>query len=113
MELKSLIEIQKHTLQAKINILGRLDEDCAKFTQQSEDIKRQVQTFVDNLIATIEAKKQNNIAAASDETKRFLETMTMQKTEIENEIKIIESSLEKADTILKRSTHAEVVQLKK
>ena len=113
MELKSLIEIQKHALQAKINTLGRLDEDCAKFIQQSEDIKGQVQKFVDNLIATIEAKKQNIIAAASDETKRFLETMTMQKTEIENEIKIIKSSLEKADTILKRSTHAEVVQLKK
>ena len=113
MELKSLIEIQKYDLQAKINTLGRLNEDCIKFIQRSEDIKGQVQKFVDNLIATIEAKKQNIIAAASDETKRFLETMTMQKTEIENEIKIIESSLEKADTILKRSTHAEVVQLKK
>ena len=113
MELKSLIEIQKHDLQAKINTLGRLNEDCTKFIQRSEDIKGQVQKFVDNLIATIEAKKQNIIAAASDETKRFLETMTMQKTEIDNEIKIIKSSLEKADTILKRSTHAEVVQLKK
>ena len=48
-----------------------------------------------------------------DETKRFLETLATQKTEIESEIKIIASSLEKADTILKRSTHAEVVQLKK
>ena len=113
MELKSLIEIQKNDLQAKINTLGRLNEDCAKLMQQNEDVKRQVQKFVDNLIATIEAKKQNIIAAANDETKRFLETLTTQKTEIENEIKIIESSLEKADTILKRSTHAEVVQLKK
>ena len=113
MELKSLIEIQKHDLQAKINTLGRLNEDCTKFIQRSEDIKGQVQKFVDNLIATIEAKKQNIIAAANDKAKRFLETLTTQKTEIENEIKIIESSLEKADTILKRSTHAEVVQLKK
>ena len=113
MELKSLIEIQKHDLQAKINTLGRLNEDCAKFIQRREDIKRQVQKFVDNLISTIEAKKQNILAAANDETKRFLETLTTQKTEIENEIKIIDSSLEKADTILKRSTHAEVVQLKK
>ena len=113
MELKSLIEIQKHDLQAKINTLDRLNEDCTKFIQRSEDIKGQVQKFVDNLIATIEAKKQNIIAAANDKTKRFLETLTTQKTEIENEIKIIESSLEKADTILKRSTHAEVVQLKK
>ena len=113
MELKSLIEIQKNDLQAKINTLGRLNEDCAKLIQQSEDIKKQVQTFVDNLIATIKAKKQNIILAADEETKRFLGTLTTQKTEIESEIKIIESSLEKADTILKRSTHAEVVQLKK
>ena len=113
MELKSRIEIQKNDLQAKINTLGRLNEDCAKFIQRREDIKRQVQKFADNLIATIEAKKQNILAAANDETKRFLETLTTQKMEIDNEIKIIESSLEKADTILKRSTHAEVVQLKK
>ena len=113
MELKSLIEIQKYDLQAKINTLGRLNEDCIKFIQRSEDIKGQVQKFVDNLIATIETKKQNILAAANDETKRFLETLTTQKMEIDNEIKIIESSLEKADTILKRSTHAEVVQLKK
>ena len=113
MELKSLIEIQKHNLQAKIDTLGRLNEDYAKLIQQNDDIKRQVQKFVDNLIATIEAKKQNIIVAVDDETKRFLETLATQKTEIESEIKIIESSLEKADTILKRSTHAEVVQLKK
>ena len=112
MELKSRTEIQKNDLQAKINTLGRLNEDGAKFIQRHEDIKRQVQKFADNLIATIEAKK-HILAAANDDTKRFLATLITQKTEIENEIKIIESSLEKADTILKRSTHAEVVQLKK
>ena len=110
---KSLIEIQKHDIQAKINTLGRLDEDYAKFTQRSEDIKGQVQKLVDDLIATIEAKKQKIIVAIEDETKIFLETLATQKKEIESEIKIIESSLEKADTILKRSTRAEVVQLKK
>ena len=113
MELKSLIEIQKHDLHAKINTLGRLNEDYAKLIQQNEDIKRQVQKFVDNLIVTIEAKKQNIIVAMDNETKIFLETLSTHKKEIESEIKIIESSLEKADTILKRSTHAEVVQIKK
>ena len=113
MELKSLIEIQKHDLQAKIDTLSRLNEDYAKLIQQNDDIKRQVQKFVDNLIATIEAKKQNIIVAVDYETKIFLETRATQKKEIESEIKIIELSLEKADTILKRSTHAEIVQLKK
>ena len=113
MELKSLIQIQKHDLQAKIDTLSRLNEDYEKLIQQNDDIKRQVQKFVDNLIETIEARKQNIIVAVNDETKRFLETLATQKKEIESEIKIIASSLEKADRILKRSTHAEVVQLKK
>ena len=113
MEMKSLIEIQKRNLQAKINTMGRLNEDCAKLMQQHEDIKREVKTFVDSLISNLETKKQLLFASLEHETKRFLETLTTQKTEIESEIRIIESSLKKADTILKRSTHAEVVQMKK
>ncbi|PFX12752.1 E3 ubiquitin-protein ligase TRIM71 [Stylophora pistillata] len=109
-KIKSQIEIQKRDIQEKINTMGQLNEDCAKLIQQIEEIKRGVQTFVDNLIATIEAKKQNVFTAVEDETKRFLEALTTQKTEIECKIKIIETSLEKADIILKRSTNADVVQ---
>ncbi|XP_022810427.1 E3 ubiquitin-protein ligase TRIM71-like [Stylophora pistillata] len=113
LEMKSLIETQRRDLQAKINTMGRLTEDCAKLIQLSKDIKREVQTFVDNLIATIEAKKQNIFTAVDDETKRFLEALTTQKTETESEIKIIEESLEKAETILRRSTNVDVLQGKK
>ncbi|PFX12753.1 E3 ubiquitin-protein ligase TRIM71 [Stylophora pistillata] len=59
------------------------------------------------------AKKQNIFTKVDDETKRFLKTLTTQKTEIESETNIIEASLEKAGTFLKRSTNAEVVQEKK
>ncbi|PFX12755.1 E3 ubiquitin-protein ligase TRIM71 [Stylophora pistillata] len=63
LEMKSLIKTQRRDLQEEINTMGRLNEDCAKLIQQSNDIKREVQTFVDNLIATIEAKKQNIFTA--------------------------------------------------
>ncbi|PFX12328.1 E3 ubiquitin-protein ligase TRIM71, partial [Stylophora pistillata] len=113
LEMKSLIETHRLDLQAKINTMNRLNEDCAKLIQQSEYIKREVQTFVDNLTATIEAKKQNIFTAVDEETKRFLEALTTQKTETESEIKIIEESLEKAETILRRSTNVDVLQGKK
>ena len=112
-EMKSLIETQRRNLQAKINTVGQLNEDYAKLIQQGEDVKRDVQRFVDKLIATVEGKKQNIFASVENKTKKSLETLTTQKTEIEHQIKIIESSLEKADKHLTRSTNAEVVQLKK
>ena len=112
-EMKSLIENQRRNLQAKMNIISQLDEDCAKLIQQGEDVKRDVQTFVDNLIADIESKKQNIFSAVEKETNKSLERVTKRKTEIERHMTVIKSSLEKADKLLIRNTNAEIVQLKK
>ena len=112
-EMKSLIENQKRNLQAKMKAVSQLDEDCAKLIQQAEDVKRDVETFVDNLITAIQAKKQNIFSAVEKKTNQSLERVTKRKTEIEREIAVIKSSLEKADKLLTRSTNAEIVQLKK
>ena len=112
-KMKSLIENQRRNLQAKMNTISQLDEDCAKLIQQGEDVKRDVQTFVDNLIAIIKAKKQNVFSAVEKETNKSLESVTKRKTEIERQMTVIKSSLEKADKLLTRNTNAEIVQLKK
>ena len=96
-----------------MNVVAQLDEDYAKVIQQSETLKGNVQKFADGLIKTIQAKKQNIIDAAENQTKKSLESLTAKRGEIQRQIKIIESSLEEADKLLKRSTTAEVVQLKK
>ena len=112
-EMKSMIETQSRNLQAKMNTVRQLDENFAKLIQQGEDLKQDVQRIADNLMATIEAKKQNIIAAVETQTKKSLETVTTEKTEMEHQIEVVKSSLEKADKVLTRSTNAEVVQMKK
>ena len=112
-QIKSLIENQRRNLQAKMNAISELDEDCAKLIQQGEDVKRDVQTFVDNLIAVIETKKKNIFSAVEKERNKSLERVTKRKTEIERQITVTKSSLEKADKLLTRNTNAEIVQLKK
>ena len=112
-EMKSMIETQSRNLQAKMNTVRQLDENFAKLIQQGEDLKQDVQRIADNLMATIEAKKQNIFAAVETQTKKSLESVTTEKTTIEHQIEMIKSSLEKADKVLTRSTSAEVVQLKK
>ena len=113
LEIKSVIETQRQNLEAKMNIVSQLDEDCAQVIQQSEVLKRDVQRFADNLIKTIQAKMQNIITTVEGRTKKSIESLTAKRNEIQQQINVIESSLEEADKLFQRSTNAEVVQLKK
>ena len=112
-EIKSFIEKQRHNLQAKMNAVSRLDEDCATLIQQGEDVMREIQTFVDNLIAVIEANKKNIFTEVEKETNKSIESITRRKTEIERQMTAMKSSLERAEILFTRSTNAEIVQLKK
>ena len=67
-EMKSLIATQRRNLQAKLNVVRRLDEDYAKLIQRGEDVKQDVQRIVDNLHASIEAKKHNIFSAVENQT---------------------------------------------
>ena len=111
-QMKSLVETQRNNLKAKKNNIRQLDEDYAKLVQQGEDVKRDVQKIVDNLIAVIDAKKQNIFSAVENQTSKSLESLTKRKNKIEEQITVIESSLEEVEKLLTRSINAEVVQLK-
>ena len=113
LEIKTVIETQRHNLDEKMNVVAKLDEDYAKVIQQNENLKGDVQRFADGLIKTIQAKMQNVIDAIENQTKKSLERLTAKRGEIQQQINVIKSSLEEADKLLKRSTTTEVVQLKK
>ena len=113
LEIKSVIETQRQNLKAKMNTVSQLDEDCTRMIQQGEVLKRDVQRFADNLIKTIQAKVQNIITTVEGRTKESIESVTAKRNEIQQQINVIESSLEEADKLFQRSTNAEVVQLKK
>ena len=113
LEINTVLQKKREGLNAKLNVLAQLDEDRAKVIQQSEIAKRDVQRFADGLIKTIQAKMQNLIATVENQTKRSLESLKAKGTEIHHQVNVTESSLEEADNLLKRSTTAEVVQLKR
>ena len=113
LEIKTVIETQRRNLDKKMNVIAKLDEDYAKVIQQNKTLKGDVQRFADGLIKTIQAKTQNVIDAMENQTKKSLERLTAKRGEIQQQINVIESSLEEADKLLKRSTTAEVVQLNK
>ena len=108
-EMKDILKIHRQNLEMKKNVVRQLDEDRSQLIRQSEAVKRDVQKYADRIIAVIEAKKQNIFVAVENQTKESLESVTMEMTKIENEIKVIEQ----AAKLLTQSTNAEIVELKK
>ena len=113
LEIKTVIETQRQNLHEKMNVVAQLDEDYAKVIHQGESLKANVQKFADGLIKIIQAKTQNIISKVEKQTKKSLESLKAKRSEIQHQINVTESSLEEADKLLKRSTTAEIVQLKK
>ena len=112
-ELAGLIQTPRDNLYAKVKMVTQIDEEYAQLVQRSEDMLRDVDVFVDNLMTRLQEERQNIKSAVETETKKSLENLTTIKTVIQEEIKKIELALEKAEKLLTQSTDAEVVQLKK
>ena len=116
-DITPLVQKQNDNLREKKNIATQLDEDRAHIVQQSENMEQDVERFAENLIKTfretIQAKKKIILSELKKETKKSLETVSTKRTAVQEEIKAIESALEKADKLLTQSTSVEVVTLGK
>ena len=111
--IRTLMKTQKQNLQAKKNIASQLEETCVKVLQKSEDMKRNIQLFVKKLKAVIDAKQERVFAALENQTEKSIENLTKESSNIADDIKAMESSLEKAGKLFNRGTSAEIIQLKK
>ena len=73
-------------------------------------MKNSAKSFIVNLIKVFEAKKQELFKEVEDKAQEVIERLEEQQSEVENELQLmIETSIEKTETLLKRSTNAEIV----
>ena len=73
------------------------------------EVKSQVQSCVDQIIAIIEARKQDVFDAVDNQATKLLESLSQKKEEVEKQLKIIESAIEQTETLLKRSSSTEIL----
>ena len=112
-EAKSVIESQKERAQQMRNKIFQVDQKCATIQEEIANVKRSAQQFADNMIAVIEAKKEEIFNAAENQGKQSLERLGIQKSELEQQAQKIETGVEKAEALLERSTSAEIAQVDK
>ena len=110
LRVKSAIESRKKRAQTKRSKITKLDKSLGEVQEQAARVKRNVQEFADSIIAAIEAKKLEIFDDVERRTKASLQEIGKQKEEIEEQAKRHESEIENTETLLKRSTSAQLMQ---
>ena len=110
LRVKSAIESQRKRAQIKRSKINKLSESLNEVQEQAARVKRNVQEYADSIIAAIEAKKLEIFDDVERRTKASLQEIEKQKEEIEEQARKHESEIEDTETLLKRSTSAQLMQ---
>ena len=109
LEINSSIETLKKKALEKRNKITELIENCIEIQERTASVKSQVQIYCKNMIELIEVKEQDMLAEVEYQAEELLKRFEKQMTEIEKSAIKIETSAKTAETFLKRSNDAELV----
>ena len=107
LRVESAIKSLQWKVEEKRTEIEEIDQHIAEVHVQVADIKSKVQTSVDQTIAIIEAKKQDIFNAVDNQAKGSLEGLALRKSEVENQVKRIQSAIQETESFSKRSSGAE------
>ena len=108
-QINSMISSLKDKMVEKRKEVKKFNQKSMEVQAQVADVKSQVQTNVDQMIAIIEARKQNVFDVVDYEAKISLQSLSQKKDEVENQVKIIESAIEQAESLMKRNFSTEIL----
>ena len=109
LRMESLIKSLNEKAEEKRNEISELDQSSIDVQLQLADVKSKVQATADQMMAIIEARKQDIFGAVDNEAKESLECFALRKGEVENQLHIIESAIEETRQLLRRSSSAEIL----
>ena len=108
-QINSVITSLKDKMVEKRKKVEQFNQKSMEVQAQVADVKSQVQTNVDQMIAIIEARKQDVFDAVDDQANKSLETLSQKKDKVENQVKIIESAIEQTESLMKRNFSTEIL----
>ena len=113
LQIVSRIKSLKDIEQEKRNQVEKIEQDSMEVQVQVADVKGKVQTSAEQLIAIIEAKKQDIFNAVDKQAHDSLKGLTSKKDQIEDELKKIQSAIKRTESLLEQSSSAEILGLSK
>ena len=112
-QVKSVIETRKKNIEHKKNEIADLERQCNRIEARGNAVKREIHKSAEDMIAIIETKKKEMLSKAEKLIKESLQCVRTQQREVQRQVKLLETTVEKTETLLKRCTNAEITQLDK
>ena len=112
-QVKSVIETRKKSIEHKKNEIADLERQCNRIEARGDAVKRDIHKSAEDMIAIIETKKKEMLNKADKQIKESLGCVRTQQREVQCQVKLLETAVEKAESLLKRCTNAEITQLDK
>ena len=107
-QISSMIKSLKDKVLEKQKEVEQFNQKSIAFQSKVTEVKSQVQSCVDQIIAIIEAKKQDVFNVIDNQATKSLESLLQKKGEVEKQVKLIESAIEQTETLLKRGFSSEI-----
>ena len=108
-QISSVIKSLKDKVLEKQKEVEQFNQKSIAFQSKVAEVKSQVQSCVDQIIAIIEERKQDVFDAVDNQAKKSLESLSQKKDEVENQVKLIESAIEQTKALVKRSFSTEIL----
>jgi len=110
---QSAIELQKLKAQQKRNKLVHIGQNRTHIERRAATVKRNVNRFFEKLMAVIKAKKKELLNKVQIQVKESCERLRTEEQNLGEQIKLIETEIEKTETLVKRSKSDGIVQMDK
>ena len=111
LHIKAAIESQKQIALQKKEKVSKIQGNCENIQAQVDCAKKDVQMFVDSMIAALEAKKKDIFNDLEKKANETLQLLGAQQLEAESQVAEIETAIEKAEQLLQRRSNAEITKL--
>ena len=108
-QIDSMIRSLKDKVLEKQKEVEQLNQKSIAFQSNVAEVKSQVQSFADQIIAIIEERKQDVFDRIDNQAKNTQGSLSQKKGEVEKQMKLIDSATEQTETLLKRSLSTEIL----
>ena len=103
-QVRSMIETQKKNIEHKKNKIADLERQSNRIEARGNAVKRDIHKFAKNMTAVIETKKKEMLNKAEKQMKESLGCVRTQQCKVKCQVKLLETAVEKTETLLKRCT---------
>lgn len=106
---KSVIECQRQGVDRNREKINKIGENCVQIQEQVLSMKRKVEGFVDRVVEALEEKKKEVFSNLEKQQEESLKRLQNQQRTLEHHVRFIETKIQRAETLINRSTDAEIV----